>query len=143
MRNYGKLLFTAGLLSLCSVLPVTAQVGNGVEFTTPFPFYVGQAKMPAGSYTLTQPENFDSHIIIVRNSDGRIAASTQVMGTRSLQPERHTMVVFERYGETLYLDKVLLSGDTSGAMVLPTKAEKTAEENARVTEQRTVTASGL
>jgi hypothetical protein len=143
MSNHGKLLLTAGLLSLCSVLPVTAQVGNGVAFTTPFPFYVGQAKMPAGSYTLTEPENFGSHVITVRSDDGRVAASTQVIGTRSLQPERRTVVVFEKYGETLYLDKVLLDGDTSGAMVLPTKAEKVAEENARLTEERSITAHGL
>jgi hypothetical protein len=143
MSNYGKLLLTTGLLSLCSVLPVTAQVGNGVAFTTPFPFYVGQAKMPAGSYTLIEPENFGSHVITVRSDDGRVAASTQVIGTRSLQPERRTVVVFEKYGETLYLDKVLLDGDTSGAMVLPTKAEKVAEENARLTEERSITAHGL
>jgi hypothetical protein len=143
MSNYGKLLLTTGLLSLCSVLPVTAQVGNGVAFTTPFPFYVGQAKMPAGSYTLTEPENFSSHVITVRNSDAHVAASTLVIGTRSLEPERHTMVVFEKYGENLYLDKVLLDGDTSGAMVLPTKAEKAAEQNARVAEQRSITANGL
>jgi hypothetical protein len=36
MSNYGKVLL--GLLSLSSVLPLTAQVGNGVEFKTPFPF---------------------------------------------------------------------------------------------------------
>jgi hypothetical protein len=52
-------------------------------------------------------------------------------------------VVFEKYGETLYLDKVLLDGDTSGVMVLSTKAEKAAEENARLTEERSITARGL
>jgi hypothetical protein len=30
-----------GLLSILSVLPSNAQVGNGVEFKAPFPFYVG------------------------------------------------------------------------------------------------------
>jgi hypothetical protein len=143
MSNYGKLFLTMGLLSLGSVLPVTAQVANGVEFTTPFPFYVGHAKMPAGSYTLTEPEAFNFQVITVRSNDGHAAASTQVIGTQSLQPERQTAVVFDKYGDNLYLDKVLVAGDASGSMVLPTKAEKTAEEHASVTEQRSITARGL
>src|ERR1700689_2291054 len=41
MNNLGKLITKIGLISLLSVLPLTAQVGNGVKFTAPFPFYVG------------------------------------------------------------------------------------------------------
>ena len=49
MNNYGKVFVSMGLLSLLSASPLTAQLGNGLKFNTPFPFYVGNAKMPAGS----------------------------------------------------------------------------------------------
>jgi hypothetical protein len=48
-----------GLLSLLSVLPLAAQIDNGVNFTTSFPFYAGNARMPAGSYKITQSDMDD------------------------------------------------------------------------------------
>jgi hypothetical protein len=142
MNNCRKVLMSMGLLPLVSVLPLAAQVGYSVEFKAPSPFYVGQTKMPAGSYTLTEPADLDYHVIIVRSNDGLITARTGVMGTQYLQPQRQTAVVFEKFGDILYLDEVSIEGDTSGVMALPTKAEKRAEENASVVEQRTITASG-
>ena len=49
MKNVSKLVVRMGLPSLLSVMPLTAQIVNGVDFTTSFPFYAGNAKMPAGS----------------------------------------------------------------------------------------------
>jgi hypothetical protein len=141
MSSYRRLI-VMGVLSILSVVPLTAQVGNGVEFKAPFPFYVGNTKMPAGSYMLTEPSDLDFHVIVVRSSDGRIRAATGVEGTQSLQAQRQTAVIFEEFGNNLYLDRVLLEGDTSGVMVLPTKTEKIAEESASVVEQRSISASG-
>ena len=143
MSTYCKVLVNIGLLSLLSVLPLAAQVGNGVEFKAPFPFYVGQAEMPAGSYTLTQPDNLNFHVIIVRSSDGRLAAATQAMTSESLDAQTRSFVVFEKYGDSLYLDEVSVEGYSSGVKVVPTKAEKKAEESASITEQRSITARGL
>ena len=42
-------------------MPAVAQIANGVDFTTSFPFYAGNAKMPAGAYTITQPSAEDRH----------------------------------------------------------------------------------
>jgi hypothetical protein len=58
MNNLAKIISKIGLISLLSVLPLAAQVGNGVKFTTPFPFMVGDTKMPSGSYFLTQPDRY-------------------------------------------------------------------------------------
>jgi hypothetical protein len=142
MSKYDKVLLNVGLLSLLSVLPLTAQVGNGVEFKTSFPFYVGQTEMPAGSYSLVEPDDLDFHVIIVRSNDGLHTASTGVMATESIEPQTKSRVIFEKYGDTLYLDKVAVEGDMSGAAVIPTKVEKKAEEHAAVAEQLSITASG-
>jgi hypothetical protein len=142
MNSYQKTFIKMGLLSILSVLPLTAQVGNGVQFKAPFPFYAGDTKMPAGSYILTEPSDLDFHVIIVRSTDGPLRAATGVTGTQSLQAQRQTAVIFEEYGDNLYLDRVLLEGDTSGVAVLPTKAEKRVEESASVVGQRSISASG-
>ncbi len=46
MNTLAKLISKIGLISLLSVLPLAAQVGNGVKFPAPFPFYVGDTEMP-------------------------------------------------------------------------------------------------
>ncbi len=45
-----KTMFAACALILMSCLPLMAQ--SKVTFTTPFGFYAGGAKLPAGTYTL-------------------------------------------------------------------------------------------
>ena len=60
MKNVSKLVVKMGLISLLSVVPLAAQIDNGVRFTTSFPFYVGNAKMPAGSYKITQSDMDES-----------------------------------------------------------------------------------
>jgi hypothetical protein len=121
-----------GLLFAGSVLSLNAQVGNRLKFTTPFPFYVGYAKMPAGSYVLKERDDFDFCLIVVRSINGLDVASTLVTGVQSSHPRCRPVVVFDRYGDTLYFDKGLSDGDTSGVMVLPTKAEENASIPDRV-----------
>jgi hypothetical protein len=43
MNSVGKLVVRIGFLSLLSVLPLAAQIDTGVDFTTSFPFYAGNA----------------------------------------------------------------------------------------------------
>jgi hypothetical protein len=43
MNNVSKLVVRMGLLSLLSVMPLSAQIENDVRFTTSSPFYAGNA----------------------------------------------------------------------------------------------------
>jgi hypothetical protein len=66
MDKCGKLVVTMGMLSLLSVMPLAAQVDNGIVFTAPFPFYAGNVKWPTGSYIITEPDANDK-IALIRN----------------------------------------------------------------------------
>jgi hypothetical protein len=59
MKSLYKAALMTGLTSLSIGTPAIAQIANGVDFTTTFPFYAGNAKMPAGAYTITQPPDED------------------------------------------------------------------------------------
>ncbi len=50
-----KLLVLTALLSIMYAIPTMAQISTKVTFDVPTAFYAGNAKMPAGSYTVTQP----------------------------------------------------------------------------------------
>ena len=143
MSSLGKLVTRAGLIALFSAMPLAAQVAYGVKFTTPFPFYVGNTRMPSGSYLLTQPEDFNKSIAVIKSADGLYSTFIGVTPTQSLDPPRQSKILFEKYGNTLYFDRLLLQGDTYGIVADPTKAEKKAEETATVVEERSVTASGI
>src|SRR5260370_22286739 len=125
MKNISKLVVRMGLLSLLSVMPLTAQIINGVDFTTSFPFYAGNAKMPAGSYKITQSDT-DAGILQIQSNDGAHSALIDFIPTYSAQPHPHSDVTFHKYGGTEYLNLIWVEGQTYGMKVDPTKSEKKA-----------------
>jgi hypothetical protein len=142
MSSPGKLVARVGLITLFSAMPLAAQVAYGVKFTTPFPFYVGNTQMPSGSYLLTQPDDFNKAIAVVKSADGLHSTFIGVTPTQSLDPPRQSKIIFEKYGNTLYFNRVLLQGDTYGIVADTTKAETKVKETASVVEEQSITASG-
>ena len=133
MKNVSKLVVRMGLLSLLSVMPLSAQIDNGVRFTTSFPFYVGNAKMPAGSYKITQSD-MDESILQIQSNDGVHSALIEFVPTHSAQPHPHFDITFHKYGDTEYLNRIWVQGQKYGMKVDPTKAETKAAANANVVE---------
>jgi hypothetical protein len=122
MKNVSRLVVRLGLLSLLSVMPLAAQIDNGVDFTTTFPFYAGNAKMPAGSYKITQSD-IDASILRIQSDNGLHSAFVDIIPTQSAQPHPHSDVTFHKYGDTEYLNRIWLEGQEYGMRVYPTKAE--------------------
>jgi len=133
MKNVSKIVVRMGLLSLLSVMPLAAQIVNGVDFTTSFPFYAGNAKMPAGSYKITQSD-MDVNILQIQSNDGVHSAFVDFIPTHSAQPHPHSDVTFHKYGDTEYINRIWVEGQEYGMKVDPTKAETKAAANANVVE---------
>jgi hypothetical protein len=131
MKNVSKLVVRMGLLSLLSVMPLAAQIVNGVDFNTSFPFYAGNSKMPAGSYKITQSDE-DGTVLQIQSSDGMHSAFFDVIPTQSAQPHRHSDVTFHKYGDTEYLNRVWVAGQEYGMKVDPTKDQMKAAANANI-----------
>jgi hypothetical protein len=122
-----------GLLSLLSVMPLAAQITDGVDFKTSFPFYAGNAKMPAGSYKIIQADN-DPNMLQIQSNDGTRSAFIEFMPTHSAQPHPHSDVTFHKYGDTEYLNRIWVGGQKYGMKLEPTKSEMKAAANATVVE---------
>ena len=141
MDKCGKLVVTMGMLSLLSVMPLAAQVDNGVVFTAPFPFYAGNVKWPAGSYIITEPDANDK-IALIRNIARTKGEFINFIPMTSLNPPMETDVTFQKYGDTGYLQTLSVEGETDGIEFPRTKAEANAEiiaekanENTKVMDQ--------
>jgi hypothetical protein len=147
MHKFGKIVVTMGMLSLSSVMPLTAQVDNGVVFTAPFPFYAGNVKLPAGSYRITEPDA-SAKILLIRNIADTTGEFIDFIPTSSVHPHKETDVTFQKYGDTGYLQTLSVEGETDGIEFPRTKAEAKAEtmaentnENTKVVEQATLVSS--
>lgn len=123
MKNVNKLIAGIGFLSLLSVMPLTAQVADGVDFTTSFPFYAGTTQLPAGSYKVMETE-MDAKVLEIQSSDGKRAAFLDIMPTESAIPHSHTAVTFNKYGDTQHLDRIWIQGQQYGMKLDPTKADE-------------------
>jgi hypothetical protein len=137
MNSLGKLVVSMGLLSLLCVMPLAAQIENGVDFKTTFPFYAGNAKMPAGSYNVS-PSDIDSSVLQIKSNDGTHSAFVDFVPTHAEQPHSQTDVTFHKYGDTDYLNRIWMDGQSFGMKVEPTKAETKAATNAGVVEHSVV-----
>src|ERR1700757_1917654 len=134
MKNFGKIVVKIGLLSLLSAAPLMAQIDNGVDFTTSFPFYAGNTSMPAGSYKITQSDLDGGNMLLVQSHDGAHSAFVNFIPTHSDQPHTQSDVTFHKYGETEYLNRVWVNGQRYGMKAEPTKDEEKAAASANVVE---------
>jgi hypothetical protein len=137
MNNFGKAAIKMGLLSLLSVLPLAAQIDNGLNFTTSFPFYAGNTKLPPGAYKITQSDSSEN-MLLVQSTDGKSSGFVEFIPTHSERRHPQSDVTFHKYGDTEYLNRVWVEGQRYGMKVEPTKAETQAAANANVVEHSLV-----
>lgn len=125
MNNFGKVAAKMGLLSLLSVMPLAAQIDTGMDFTTSFPFYVANTRMPAGTYKITQSDASEE-LLLVQSEDGKHSGFVDFIPTHSAQRHPQSDVTFHKYGNNEYLNRIWVEGQKYGMKVNPTEAEKKA-----------------
>ena len=73
----------AAFLLFAGVQPAGAQVIGAVEFTTTFPFAVGNANVPAGTYTIRPDDDAPAVLILTGAHVGVVSATTSPFSTGS------------------------------------------------------------
>ena len=123
MKIILKVIGLAGMLCVLFVMPAVAQIANGVDFVTTFPFYAGNTKMPAGAYTIVQSD-LGQGLIEIRDKNAAHSAFIDFTPTQSEQAHQKSDVSFKKYGNTEFLSQIWIAGQTFGMQIEPTKAEK-------------------
>src|ERR1700744_4079655 len=84
-----KTLFTvaiaAALFACAGTISAQAQIDTGLDFTSSFPFYAQNAKLPPGSYKVTQA-GLDANELLIESDDGKYSVFVDFIPTRSDQP---------------------------------------------------------
>ena len=118
MNTVKKLIVLMGMLSVLCAIPAMAQITTRVTFDAPSAFYAGNAKMPAGSYTVSQPDA-DDNLLLIEDASGSHSAFVEYVVTSSETPHTQSDVTFNKYGKTEFLSLVWVEGQNSGMQVLP------------------------
>ena len=120
-----KFVAIAILAGLSFVSSVRAQGGNAIEFKVTSSFVAGEAKFPAGTYTIRQePENQMEWEI---SSDAKgVSAFLLTDPSNSTASSQKGEVTFQKYGNILVLKEIWIPGLASGFSVQTSYAEKKA-----------------
>jgi|SRR5258705_11507680 hypothetical protein len=110
----------AGLVGL-GTSAVYAQSSERLQANVPFDFKVGQAVLPAGSYTVTYDAT-EAPVLTVRSVDGRHSAVVLTEGVSTGKPNKNATLVFDRQGSGYTLAQVFGPGDNTGLEVVGTPA---------------------
>jgi hypothetical protein len=129
MNTLKKLIVPMGLLSVLCAIPTMAQIANRVTFDAPSVFYVGNAKMPAGSYSASQP-NADDNLLLIEDANGSHSAFVEYEVVSSNTPHAQSDVTFKKYGNVDFLSAIWVQGRKSEMQILPSKAEQNAAKAA-------------
>jgi hypothetical protein len=128
MKTLLKLAGSSGLLCLLFAMPVEAQIVNGLSFTTTFPFYAGNTKLPPGTYTVT-PSSFGESMLQIENTGRTHSAFIEFLPTQSEAAHASGDVTFKKYGTVDFLDRLWVGGQQFGMQLEPTKVEKKLAES--------------
>jgi hypothetical protein len=126
MKKMGVLFGLTAVMVLSGGLRASAQAS--FNFKMPSSFYAGNAKMPAGSYTL-KPMGEDANTFMLENSAGTHSVVLEVRQSSKTSKGRPE-VLFNRYGTTDYLEAVETS-DGNSIDIAGGAAEKLAAKSAK------------
>lgn len=129
MKSLRKMIVLMGSLSVLCAIPTMAQITNRVTFDAPTAFYAGNAKMPAGSYTVTQPEP-DDKLLLIEDASGSHSAFVEYVVAHSETPHSQSDVTFNKYGNVEFLSAIWVDGRKSEMQILPSKVEQNAAKAA-------------
>lgn len=94
--------------AMVGTMPAHGQAGTGIAVSIPFDFVVGNSLLKAGSYKV---EILQAGVLDFWNLESRDNHFALVNGNRSQNSKGDGYLVFGRYGNEAFLDKVALSAD--------------------------------
>lgn len=118
VRSIGIML---AVLTFAGIQNASAQTMVTVEFTTSFPFTVGNSTVPAGTYTI-KPDIDNLQILELTGKSATVLFEVEVAHAQHMHSE--TELVFSRYGNSYVLKSIWVEGLDSGSETIPGEGER-------------------
>ncbi|MFN2482828.1 MAG: hypothetical protein ABR554_15335 [Pyrinomonadaceae bacterium] len=101
----------AALALSCAVREARAQSPVSLRADIPFDFYLGDKKLPAGTYTLTRLLDDSNRVLVLRDSEAKKATIGTTERVEGGKAKRRPALVFHRYGDQYILKQVWAAGE--------------------------------
>ena len=121
IRSITLIALATGVLTLAGIQSASAQIDSPLKFATTFPFTVGHATVPAGTYTIRQD---DDNPQMLELTGGRVGVFFETISADAPAPISKSEIVFKRYGDTYVLKDVWIAGSTTGAESVAAEGER-------------------
>ena len=126
MKKLFSVMVVGCLLSLLVAGSAYAQLpGTSIRASIPFDFTVRGKTLPAGDYELTRIGDEPVGLLLrnVREKSEHVVFETEPMEVH--RTPRRNMLVFNRYGDSYFLEEVVTAGEETGRELSPSHAERT------------------
>lgn len=126
IRAYQLLPLFIALVFALTVNPAKAhaQIVGNIVVTIPFQFHAGNAKLPAGKYTLRVLDDTDLKVMEITSADGSTAALFEIRDDQATSAPAKTELVFNKYGNSYFLAKIFDEGNPEGSSVIESRYER-------------------
>jgi hypothetical protein len=109
------------LLSFVVVLPGTpflnAQIANTIRAHIDHSFVIDNTTLPPGEYSFRMVHNTDLQLMTMTSENDKTSVSFIVGTAIDDHTPRHSELIFRKYGDTEFLNKIFESGSRTGAEV--------------------------
>ena len=114
-------------VALTALTPVKAQSDLQLRVTVPFAFMVGDARFPAGDYSL-RPHITVQGVLMLTNWDERRTMVFLAQSAERLIPQGEAKLVFYRYGDEYFLRQIWSTG-LEGYELPKSRTERSVEKD--------------
>jgi len=126
MKKFLSAIAMVCLLSLALVGSVHAQLpGTELRASIPFDFTVRGITLPAGQYTITRIGDEPVGLLIRNVNDKRKHVLFETEPEDARRIPRRNILVFNRYGDSYFLEEVVTAGESVGRELTPSHEERT------------------
>jgi len=114
-------------VALTALVPVNAQSDLQLRVTVPFDFIVGDARFPAGDYSL-RPHTTAQGVLMLTNWDERRTVVFMARSAERLTSQEKPMLVFDRYKDQYFLRQIWSTG-LEGYELPKSRTERSVEKD--------------
>ena len=107
----------AGLLLTAGTSWMTAQITNEIKAHIDHSFVIADKTLPPGDYTFRIQGDTTGSLMVARNAKGDNVAEFAVRQSVDNRSPRHSEVIFKKYGNTEFLNKIYEGGNPNGVAV--------------------------
>ena len=127
MKKILLVVFTLSLFAIEGAIRARAQVVDTIVADVPFGFTIRDHTLPAGSYTIkrldSQPGTME-----IRDAEGKRVLMFLTGAAQAAKEPTHTELVFDRFGDRYFLSSIFEEGNSAGAEVPKSRAERRLEK---------------